>query len=108
MKKLYLKLKDSLIKLFKWVWSECKDWRTLILFGIICLIIGSPVWVCYLIGFIFHWNWAIVFASVAWAFWLLPGTPFIPLCISLTLILKRVYEKKKAHRSKKNNNDKSE
>lgn len=94
MKKLYLKLRKMAIDFLKWVWSECKDWRTLILLGVVCLVIGLPVWGGYLLALIFHWNWAFWMASVCWAFWMLPGAPFFALCVSITLAIKKIYEKK--------------
>ena len=104
MKKLYLKIKKTVIDFIKWVWSECKDWRTLVLLGVVCLVIGLPVWCGYLLALIFHWNWAFWVASVCWAFWMLPGAPFFALCVSITLALKRTYEKKRGI-IKKNNKE---
>lgn len=34
------------IKTFiKWLWLQCKDWKTLVLFILWWLICGSPIWV---------------------------------------------------------------
>lgn len=93
MKKLFLKIKKTVINFFKWVWSECKDWRTIVLLGFVCLVLGLPVWGGYLLSLIFGWEWAFVVASVVWAFWMLPGAPFFALSVSITLAIKRVYEK---------------
>lgn len=94
MRKLFHWAKRKTINFFKWLWSECKDWHTIALLGVVCLVLGSPVWVGYLIGFIFRLDWALVAASVAWAFWMLPGAPFIALSVSITLFIKRMWERR--------------
>ena len=88
-KKIWNKARDFLL----WVWHECKDWKTLILLGVVCLVIGLPVWGGYLLFLVFHWKWAFWVASICWAFWMLPGAPFFALCVSVTLIIKKIYEK---------------
>ena len=93
MRKLIRKLWNKALDFFKWVWSECKDWRTLVLLGIVCLVLGLPVWGGYLVGFLFHWEWAFWVATVAWAFWMLPGAPYFALCVSITLVIKRLFER---------------
>lgn len=94
MKKLFVKLKNLIIHFLKWVWMECKDWRTLVLLGIVCLVLSLPIWAGYIVGFVFHLEWAIVAASAMWAFWLFPGAPFFTVAITITLALKRLFDKK--------------
>ena len=96
-KKIWNKARDFLL----WVWHECKDWKTLILLGIVCLVVGLPVWGGYLLFLIFHWKWTFWVASICWAFWMLPGAPFFALCVSITLIIKKIYEKVVKNRLKK-------
>ena len=86
---------------FKWIWNECKDIKTLIIFIIVFLVLSSEVWLFYLLGFIFQNNWFIGIASACWLFWLGPGTPFIPLCIGFTALVKSIFNKI----TKKENND---
>ena len=105
MKKLWNKLKNTVINFIKWLWAECKDWRTLVLFGIVCLVVGLPVWGCYLLGFIFKWEWALWVATGMWAFWMLPGAPYFALCVSITLAIKRIFEKKQEKALEKANED---
>ena len=93
MKKLIRKIWNKARDFLLWVWHECKDWKTLILLGIVCLVIGLPVWGGYLLFLIFRWSWAFWVASICWAFWMLPGAPFFALCVSVTLIIKKIYEK---------------
>lgn len=108
MKKLLNKIINTVKEFFKWVWQECKDWRTIALLAIVCLVIGVPVWLGYLLGFVFHLEWAIVVSTVVWAFWMLPGAPFFALCVSITLAIKRIYEKRleKKKLAEKNSSEK--
>ena len=46
-KKLFEKLKNKFINFCKWVWSECKDWHTLVLFAIVVVLMYAPVWLGY-------------------------------------------------------------
>lgn len=94
MKEFFAKVKDKVIKFLKWLWNECKDWRTLVLLGIVCLALSSPIWVFGIIGFVFNWSWALWVAGGVWAFWWLPGAPFFALAVSITLGIKRAFQKK--------------
>ena len=93
MKKLIKKIWNKCKDLLLWVWAECKDWKTLVLLGIVCVVIGLPVWGGVLLGLLFHWEWAYALAAICWAFWMLPGAPFFALCVSVTLIIKKFYER---------------
>ena len=101
MKKLWNKLWNKAIDFLKWVWSECKDWRTLVLLGVVCLILGLPVWGGILVGFLFDWEWAYAVAAVCWAFWMLPGAPYFALSVSTTLVIKRIFEKRAERKEQK-------
>lgn len=106
MKKLINKIWNKTKNFLLWVWHECKDWKTLVLLGIVCLVIGLPVWCGYLLFLVFHWSWAFWVASICWAFWMLPGAPFFALCVSITLIIKKIYEKTVAKRLNRGRNAK--
>ncbi|MBQ8912213.1 MAG: hypothetical protein IJW00_09855 [Clostridia bacterium] len=93
MKKLIKKILNKVKEFFKWVWKECKDWHTLVLLGIVCLVLSSPIWICYILGFIFDWAWAFWVATAVWGFWMLPGAPFFALSISITLAIKKIVQK---------------
>lgn len=101
MKKLFTKAKQKLIEFFKWVWSECKSWHTLVLLGVVCLVLSLPIWLGYLIGFIFDSSWAFWFSTVMWAFWMLPGAPFFAVAVSITLAIKKIHEARQAKKEKK-------
>ena len=93
---------------FPWVWIfyNIRDWRTAIIFVIVCALVSSEVWVPYLLAFIFWsnepWRIALIsFASACWVFWLGPGTPFLVICVSLTIGIKALFNKLINRKSKK-------
>ena len=68
-------------------------WSSLWLFAIVCAVVSCEVWVPYIIGFITQNAWWYGIGSVCWIFWLGPGTPFIPLCIVITLSIKKIFHR---------------
>ncbi len=106
MKKLIQKAINAAKIFLKWVWAECKDWHTLALLGVVCVVLSSPIWVCYILGFIFGWEWAFIVATAVWAFWWLPGAPFFALAVSITLGIKKIYEKKQEKEDKASEEEK--
>ena len=84
--------KKSLKKLFIYIWHELKDWHTLLLFGIVCLVVGVEVWLPFLLGLIFKNAYLLGIAAICEAFWLAPLTPFLPICIGITLAIKKPIE----------------
>ena len=101
MKKLFAKIKTTVVDFLRWVWSECKDWHTLVLLAIVCLTLSLPIWLGYALGFIFGWEWAFWISTVIWGFWMLPGAPFFALSVSITLGIKRIFEKRNERKQKK-------
>ena len=75
-KALFIKLKDKFIKFCKWVWQECKDWHTVVIFAIVVVVMYSPVWGGYLCHALFGWKWCSVMATAYLAFWAGPFTPY--------------------------------
>lgn len=92
------KLRKKIAAFFRWIWGECRDWRTVVLLLAVVAVVYSPVWVGYLLKLIFGWNWAAVMATAVLLFWAGPFTPFFPLCIAITLALKRWLEKRKENK----------
>lgn len=76
-----------------WLWQECKDLRTLVLLGIVIVAMYSPVWGGYLMHFLFGWKWGSVMATAVLLFWAGPMTPFFPLCVAITLAIKKLLHK---------------
>lgn len=91
--KTFEKLKNKTIQFCKWIWSECKDWRTLVLLLIVVVIMYTPVWGGYLLHILFGIKWGSVVATAYLAFWAGPFTPYFPLCIAITFGIKRLIEK---------------
>lgn len=90
---------------FRWLFMECHDWRFLVIFIIVFLVMSSEIWVFYLLSFI-NWGsdfskWCLGIASACWAFWLGPFTPFIPLCVAITIGIKTIFDKLKERHKKK-------
>ena len=82
---------------FIWIWRNIKDWRTFLIFFIVFLIVSIEVWLPYLLGVI---TWGsdfskamFAFGSACWLFWLGPGTPFLSLCIVITIGIKSIFNK---------------
>lgn len=77
---------------FIWLFYNIRDWHTLVIFIIVMLVIGSEVWVPYLLAFITRGTefskWMVGVGSACWIFWLGPFTPFLPLCIVITIGIK--------------------
>lgn len=94
MKKLFLWAKEKIVEFLKWLWAECKDWHTIVLFVVVALAVSFPIWMGYIIFFIFRWDWALWVATGLWAFWLLPGAPFFTVTLVVTLAIKKIFEKK--------------
>ena len=95
---------------WKWVLTECKDWRTLVLFALVMAVMSSEVWVTYIIGFIAKnagnqtlGNSLLGTASAIWAWWLLPtGSPFMGICVAITVGIKALFDKIKDKKGKNN------
>ena len=85
----------ALTYVWVWCWKELRDWRTFLIFVIVQLIVGSEVWVPLILGLIFNNKGLLAFAGTMEAFWLLPGTPFIPICIAITIGIKALIDKRK-------------
>lgn len=105
---MFEKLKNKFINFCKWIWSECKDWHTLVLLIIVVVLMYTPVWGGYLLHLIFGVKWGSAVATAYLAFWAGPFTPYFPLCITITFALKRLIEKISGKKNKKDNQDENE
>ncbi|MDO5564203.1 MAG: hypothetical protein Q4F88_03135 [Eubacteriales bacterium] len=76
-------------KFLKEIWNECKDIKTVILLIIVMIIMYMPIWGGYLLYYYTKKTWALVVATSMLTFWAGPFTPFFPLCIFITLFIKR-------------------
>lgn len=89
------KIKQKIINFFKWIWTEIKDWH-----NIIILLIVAPVFfaLCVLpvtvgLFFVDYKIHIITACSIVTAFWVGPFTPFWPICIAITLTLRKIIDK---------------
>lgn len=80
-------------KFIKYVWQECKDWRTFLILLIVMAVVYSPVWFCYLLYGLFGIKWCLAVATACLAFWAGPFTPFFPICLAITCGIKRIIAK---------------
>ncbi len=94
------KIWKKTIDFFKWIWQECKDWKTLVIFIIVWFFLMIPVWVGYILFFITKNKWHLTYATGWIIFWAGPFTPTIPLCIGITFVIKKLIKKIKKNASK--------
>ena len=87
--------KQKILKFIHWILDSCKDKQTLLLLACVVVVMYCPVWGGYLLHAIFGWAWCSVVASAVLLFWAGPFTPFFPLCIAITLAIKRIIEKRR-------------
>ena len=96
---------------FKWLWLNIRDWRTVLIFAIVVLVVSCEVWIPYMIALI---TWGSTLSKVmlgvgstCWLVWLGPGTPFLIICIGITMGIKALFnkieEKKNGRRNKEKN-----
>jgi len=83
---------------WQWMWMACHDWRLILIYVGWMAIIGCEVWVPLVIAWCSP-NTALAssmyaVAATCEAFWLGPFTPFMPLCIALTIGTKALFDKK--------------
>lgn len=97
---------------FIWIWVNVRDIKTLIIFIIVFVVVSSEVWIPYLLGFIFWGNESlrITMFSVGSAcllFWnVVPCTPFLGICIVITIAIKTIINKLKTIKGGKYNEKK--
>ena len=88
-------LPKKLLNLWKWVWNQLKDLKTFLIFIVVFIVMAAGVWVPYLLAILTGnaWWWGI--GSSVWLFWAGPFTPFIPLCVTITLAIKKLFFKRR-------------
>ena len=95
------KLWKKFIDLNKWILAQLKDWKTFVLFLGVCAVMSVEVWLPYILGFVTGNKWWFGIGSAWWLFWIGPGTPFIPLCIAITLAIKKLFFKKRTRKNER-------
>ena len=87
---------------FVWIKDNIKDWRTLIIFAIVLIVMSSSVWLPLLFGIITGNGWFYGIASAVFIWWQLPGSPFIMICIGITIGIKALFNKIRGKHENKN------
>lgn len=109
-KKFFQKIWVKIKNFFKWLWEQLKDWRTLVIFIIVLLVMYFPAYGFYILSIIFKNGWFAGIATAYIAFWAGPFTPFFPLCIAITFGIKKIFLKikERIHKKKKDEEAKCE
>ena len=90
-----LNLYDTSVRLVRYVGAALKDWRNWLIFAAVYAVMTSPTWVGWLLYFITGNPWHMTYSSAYMAFWSLPFTPLILLCIAITLGIRKLIHRKK-------------
>lgn len=92
----------NFIYVWKWLFTQFRDWHFIITFFIVMAVVGIEVWLPLVLGLIFKGTpfgaKCLYVSGICEAFWLAPLTPFIPLCIVITMSIQEI--KIKAKRKK--------
>lgn len=97
-------MKEKLKRLWRWLRKEVLNKQMIVYVIIAELIFWSPVIVCALLSLIVNqWFWTATIAIIA--FWAGPFTPAVPLQLGLAILLKKIVEKIKTRRHKKDGDD---
>ncbi len=92
---LIVKLWQTTVKFFIWLYYQVKDWKNLVILGIVAAIVFSAgVAGVAAVLFLGDGKIHIISATLAvLAFWMGPFTPFWPLCIAITFLIRRCFDK---------------
>ena len=90
-----LNLHDASVRLLRYVGSVLKDWRNWLIFAAVYAVMTSPTWAGWLLFLLTGNSWHLTYSSAYMAFWSLPFTPLIPLCIAITLGIRKLIHRKK-------------
>ena len=101
MKKFFKNLWGKIKNLWLWIWKQLKNKTNVVIFILCFIVLSCEVWVPYLLFFITKNGWWLGIGSACWAFWLAPFTPFLPLCIGLTIFVRKLYDKIRNRKEKK-------
>ena len=90
-----LPLYDASVRLVRYVGAALKDWRNWLIFAAVYAVMTSPTWAGWLLFLLTGNPWHMTYSSAYMAFWALPFTLLIPLCIAITLGIRRLMKRKK-------------
>ncbi len=89
LKRLYDIVKKFVIDII----HKLEDKRNLAIFFCVLAVMSAPIWLFYLLAVVFDIKALYAVASVYWAFWAGPMTPFFPLCVAITLAIRKLLDR---------------
>ena len=89
----------------RYLWRECKDVRTIALFFAVVIVGYSPAWGGLILYVLSGNEWFLAGATSWVLFWAGPFTPFFPLCLAVTLAIRRLL---RHNQTKGDENDKTD
>lgn len=107
MKEFFKKVWERFKKFFVWLFKQLKDKKNIIIFIITVFVLSSEVWFSFLMAALTKNKWWWGVGSACWAFWLAPFTPFIPLCIAITIGVRKILDKITEKKNKNPSGDNS-
>mgnify|MGYP001622954869 CR=1 FL=1 len=90
-----LNLYDASVRLLRYVGAALKDARNWLIFAAVYAVMTAPTWAGWLLFLLTGNPWHLTYSSAYMAFWALPFTPLIPLCIAVTLGIRKLIHRKK-------------
>lgn len=83
-------LKKIFLNFLKFIKENLKEKLTFIIFIIVFLVISSPIYLGYILGFITKNTWFYGIATTFLALWMGPGTPIFIIILVLTLSIRKI------------------
>jgi len=90
---------DKCKTMLKRLWNECKNVETLALFFLVVIVLYTPAWGGLFLYAVTGQEWYLAGATSYVLFWAGPFTPFFPLCLAITLGLRRLFLRRASRRS---------
>ena len=86
------------MRLVRYVGAALKDARNWLIFAAVYAVMTAPTWAGWLLFLVTGDPWHLTYSSAYMAFWALPFTPLIPLCIVITMGIRKLIHRKKPPR----------
>lgn len=86
------------MRLLRYVGAALKDTRNWLIFAAVYAVMTAPTWAGWLLFLLTGNLWHLTYSSAYMAFWALPFTPLIPLCVAITMGIRKLIHKKKPPR----------
>ena len=83
---------------FRRLWASCRDARTIALFFVVVIVLYTPAWGGLFLYAVTNNDLYLAAATSYVLFWAGPFTPFFPLCLAITLGLRRLLRRRAERR----------